>query len=92
MSEDKQLIAEKQIFIGCDVSKYTLDFAIYQRGMDYRKFKHHQVCNDEAGFKELLKWLMGKGVHNIKLKPSAAGKHLYEKFGFGDSGEMELWI
>lgn len=23
MSEDKQLIAEKQIFIGCDVSKYT---------------------------------------------------------------------
>ena len=41
---------------------------------------------------ELLKWLMGKGVHNIKLKPSVAGKHLYEKFGFCDSGEMELWI
>ncbi len=41
---------------------------------------------------ELLKWLMAKGVHNIKLKPSAAGKHLYEKFGFGNSGEMELWI
>lgn len=41
---------------------------------------------------ELLKWIMGKGVHNIKLKPSAAGKHLYEKFGFCDSEEMELWI
>jgi predicted acetyltransferase len=41
---------------------------------------------------ELLQWLKIKGVHNIKLKPSAAGKHLYEKFGFCDSGEMELWI
>ena len=66
MSEDKQLIAEKQIFIGCDVSKYTLDFAIYQRGIDYRKFKHHQVSNDEAGFKELLKWLKSNGVKKYK--------------------------
>ena len=41
---------------------------------------------------ELLKWLKIKGVHTIKLKPSAVGKHLYEKFGFCDSGEMELWI
>ena len=66
MSEDKQLIAEKQIYIGCDVSKYTLDFAIYQRGIDYRKFKHHQVSNDEAGFKELLKWLKSNGVKKYK--------------------------
>lgn len=66
MSEDKQLIAEKQIFIGCDVSKYTLDFAIYQRGIDYRKFKHYQVSNDEAGFKELLKWLKSNGVKKYK--------------------------
>lgn len=40
----------------------------------------------------LIKWLQNKGVHNIKLKPSAAGRHLYDKFGFCDSGEMELWI
>lgn len=40
----------------------------------------------------LLKWLQSKDVHNIKLKPSGAGKRLYEKFGFCDSGEMELWI
>lgn len=66
MSEGKQLIAEKQIFIGCDVSKYTLDFAIYQRGIDYRKFKHHQVSNDEVGFKEFLKWLKGNGMKKQK--------------------------
>lgn len=42
--------------------------------------------------KELIEWLRDKGVHNIKLKPSGAGRHLYEKLGFRDSGEMELWI
>lgn len=41
---------------------------------------------------ELIDWLQNKGVHNIKLKPSATGRHLYEKLGFYDSGEMELWI
>lgn len=41
---------------------------------------------------ELIKWLKRKGVHNIKLKPSATGRQLYEKFGFCNSGEMELWI
>lgn len=41
---------------------------------------------------EVIKWLQERGVHNIKLKPSAAGKALYQNFGFRDSGEMELWI
>lgn len=41
---------------------------------------------------ELIKWLQSKCVHTIRLKPSAAGKRLYEKFGFCDSGEMELWL
>lgn len=33
-----------------------------------------------------------KGVHNVKLKPSGAGRELYEKLGFQDSGEMEKRI
>lgn len=41
---------------------------------------------------ELLQWLKRNGVHTIKLKPSSAAKHLYKKFGFCDSGEMELWV
>ncbi len=41
---------------------------------------------------EVLNWLKDKGVHTVKLKPSTVGKHLYEKFGFCDAGEMELWI
>lgn len=39
-----------------------------------------------------LSWLSEKGVHNVKLKPSGAGRELYEKLGFQDSGEMEKWI
>ncbi len=41
---------------------------------------------------KLLEWLKEKGVHTVKLKPSATGKKMYEKFGFCDSGEMELWV
>lgn len=41
---------------------------------------------------ELIIWLKSKDIQTIKLKPSAVGKHMYEKFGFCNSGEMELWI
>lgn len=49
-------LAEKQHFIGCDVSKSTLDLAIHQRQRDPRQFKHLKVSNDAAGFKEALRW------------------------------------
>lgn len=41
---------------------------------------------------ELIKWLKDKGVHTVRLKPSVVGRQMYEKLGFGDSGEMEMWI
>lgn len=40
----------------------------------------------------VLEWLEEKGVHNVKLKPSEAGRMMYEKMGFYASGEMEKWI
>ncbi len=42
--------------------------------------------------KSVLQWLEEKKVHCVKLKPSEAGRRLYEKLGFYDSGEMEKWI
>ena len=39
-----------------------------------------------------LRWLEEQGVHSVKMKPSGAGRMLYEKMGFQDSGEMEKWI
>ena len=46
-----------QQFVGCDVSKATLDFAIYERGKDYRMFPHIQVANSVEGFQAMRKWL-----------------------------------
>lgn len=40
----------------------------------------------------VLNWLGEKDVHNVKMKPSGAGRMMYEKMGFIDSGEMEKWI
>ena len=54
-------------FVGCDVSKKTLDFAIYSSGSPCKCFTHICVTNDENGFKELFKWLRSQ-----KVRPSNA--------------------
>ena len=46
-----------QHFIGCDVSKDTLDFAIHERGRDYCTFEHIRVPNSTEGFQAMRKWL-----------------------------------
>lgn len=57
-----QTISEKQHFVGCDVSKKTLDFALHLRGEKLSAFPHIQVSNDKAGFRKMLKWLKDNGV------------------------------
>jgi predicted GNAT family acetyltransferase len=42
--------------------------------------------------KKLMEWLETKGCHSVKLKPSEAGRKMYGKLGFYDSGEMGKWI
>lgn len=54
-----------QHFIGCDVSKDTLDFAIRERGRDYRSFEHIRVANSTEGFVAMRRWLRS---FNIKVK------------------------
>lgn len=51
-----------QHFIGCDVSKNTLDFAIYERGKDFRQFEHISVPNSTDGFRAMRKWLSSFGI------------------------------
>lgn len=55
-------LANYKNFIGCDVSKNTLDFAIYAQDTPYRKFEHIQVENSKAGFKEMRKWLRSNKI------------------------------
>lgn len=57
----KDLSAKKH-FVGCDVSKDTLDFALYERGKDYRSFEHCRVSNSLEGFQSMRKWLRGLKV------------------------------
>lgn len=60
-------LSAKQHFVGCDVSKDTLDFALFERDKDYRGFEHIQVPNNTEGFQAMRKWLRG-----LKVKLSEA--------------------
>ena len=59
-----------QHYIGCDVSKNTLDFAIFERGKDYRSFEHIQVSNNTEGFQAMRKWLR---TFKINIKDAVIG-------------------
>lgn len=50
-------------FVGCDVSKDTLDFALFEYGKDYRSFQHIQVENNLDGFRRVRSWL-----RDLKIK------------------------
>ena len=60
----KTIETEKH-FIGCDVSKDTLDIALYEKGKDYRMFNHVKVPNNKEGYRHMRKWLKEIGV-NVK--------------------------
>ena len=57
-------------FVGCDVSKNTLDFALFEPGKDYRLFQHIQVTNNLDGFRQMRSWLRGL---KIKISEVAFG-------------------
>jgi len=43
-------------FVGIDISKKTLDSALYDKA-SLKRSKHIKVSNDTKGFKEIIKWL-----------------------------------
>jgi len=55
-------LSTKKHFVGCDVSKDTLDLALFERGKDYRTFEHVRVGNNPEGFQAMRKWLSGLKV------------------------------
>ena len=52
-------------YIGVDISKNTLDAAIYASEMKKADTKH--LTNDAAGLKELIAWAKGQGVKPKKM-------------------------
>ena len=63
-------LSTKKHFVGCDVSKDTLDFALHERSKDYRVFEHIRVPNNLEGFQAMRKWLRGL---KVKLSESVVG-------------------
>lgn len=55
-------IADLQHFVGCDVSKSTLDFALYVRGTNPHLFPVLHTSNSLKGYAELVKWLKSNSV------------------------------
>lgn len=53
--------------IGVDVSKETLDIALFNGVLDW-KCGHTQVANSESGFKVFLKWTEAKGISPYTLR------------------------
>lgn len=50
-------ISDKKVFIGCDISKKTLDYAVHRRDCHERDYPHVQTENNLAGFRAFKKWL-----------------------------------
>ena len=61
---------EKNSFIGVDISKKTLDVAIYQPGVKYTTYPHIQVKNNETGFNEIIQFLK---KNDVTLKDAVIG-------------------
>lgn len=55
-------LSKKKHFIGCDVSKDTLDFGVFIPKSDFKKFPHLKVANTPAGYREVVSWLRKQGV------------------------------
>lgn len=55
-------LSKKKHFVGCDVSKDTLDFGVFLPRTDYRKFPHIKVQNAPEGYREVVSWLRKQGI------------------------------
>ena len=62
--------------IGVDVSKKTLDVALYRGKVDWND-GHIKVSNNESGYKELKKWLRLKNAEKSRLRICMEATGLY---------------
>lgn len=60
-------LSKMKHFIGCDVSKETLDFGVFIPKSDYRKFPHIKVSNTPKGYKEVVSWLRKQGIKSSEM-------------------------
>ena len=71
---------EKVHYIGVDISKKTIDVAIYEKLKTAKNALHEEFTNSPDGFKDLKRWLRSKGVVLSKslFCMEATGNYTYE--------------
>ncbi|MDH6356366.1 IS110 family transposase [Parabacteroides sp. PF5-9] len=84
----------KNLFIGIDFSKQTIDVSFVERGR-LKEFTHNQFANDKDGFKQMLSWL--KQQTQIPRKEwmfcgEHTGLHSLALSEFLTSKGMFIWI
>ena len=62
--------------VGVDVSKSTLDVALFRGEVDWKE-GHVKVSNNESGYKELKKWLRLKNAGKKRLRICMESTGLY---------------
>lgn len=84
-TKEKERIMDKELYIGVDVSKRTLDLAYYDGETVDWKNGHIKVTNDGAGFCKILQWLnrIGRGRDEVLFCMEYTG--LY-------SHDFRLWL
>lgn len=70
--------------VGVDVSKMTLDVALYQGVVDWKE-GHIKVSNNKAGYKDLMRWLRSKGVKKHRLRVCMEHTGLY-------AHDFRMWL
>ena len=60
-------LSKFQHFVGCDVSKETIDIALHEKGKDCRTFAHNRFPNTLDGFRAMRKWLKSLKVDMKKM-------------------------
>lgn len=73
----KEVMRKEEIeCIGVDVSKNTLDVALFRGKIDWNE-GHVKVSNNESGYKELRKWLRLKNAEKKRLRICMESTGLY---------------
>lgn len=90
--------AGQAVAIGGAVIKAEVPFCFFQ-GPGYGYVMDVYTVPEARGqghatriMEAVLAWLKERGVRQVKLKPSGAGRALYGRMGFQDAGEMEKWL
>ena len=86
---------KKNDYIGIDISKKTIDVAIFESAGQKESAKNHcKVENSKSGFRQMLKWLREVGVKkgSFEVCMEATGVYTYELCAFLESKRINYKV